>query len=92
MLVQQAQLPSMLPARLLPNADTFIQKTKKLYMDTQTQRNLAKLNNDLSEVRMHAQVSASACQGPAFSHPPPNAGAHYYDPQHTRSVGPGGEA
>eukprot|EP00195_Chlamydomonas_chlamydogama_P017028 CAMPEP_0202895050 /NCGR_PEP_ID=MMETSP1392-20130828/4330_1 /ASSEMBLY_ACC=CAM_ASM_000868 /TAXON_ID=225041 /ORGANISM="Chlamydomonas chlamydogama, Strain SAG 11-48b" /LENGTH=211 /DNA_ID=CAMNT_0049579935 /DNA_START=278 /DNA_END=910 /DNA_ORIENTATION=+ len=30
--------------------DTFIQKTKKLYMDTRTQRNLAKLNEDLSEV------------------------------------------
>lgn len=31
-------------------ADTFIQKTKKLYMDTRTQRNLAKLNDDLAEV------------------------------------------
>lgn len=30
--------------------DTFIQKTKKLYMDTRTQRNLAKLNEDLAEV------------------------------------------
>lgn len=30
--------------------DTFIQKTKKLYVDTRTQRNLAKLNEDLSEV------------------------------------------
>lgn len=30
--------------------DTFIQKTKKLYMDTRTQRNLAKLNDDLYEV------------------------------------------
>mmetsp|Transcript_30683 Transcript_30683/g.78391 ORF Transcript_30683/g.78391 Transcript_30683/m.78391 type:complete len:220 (-) Transcript_30683:255-914(-) len=30
--------------------DTFIQKTKKLYMDTRTQRNLAMLNQDLSEV------------------------------------------
>eukprot|EP00798_Chlamydomonas_sp_ICE-L_P020407 gene20407-27187_t len=30
--------------------DTFIQKTKKLYMDTRTQRNLAKLSEDLSEV------------------------------------------
>ncbi|OAY81387.1 25.3 kDa vesicle transport protein, partial [Ananas comosus] len=30
--------------------DTFIQKTKKLYMDTRTQRNLAKLNDELYEV------------------------------------------
>ncbi|GLJ11872.1 hypothetical protein SUGI_0179000 [Cryptomeria japonica] len=31
--------------------DTFIQKTRKLYLDTQTQRNLAKLNDDLYEVQ-----------------------------------------
>lgn len=31
-------------------ADTFIQKTKKLYLDTRTQRNMAKLNEELSEV------------------------------------------
>ena len=31
-------------------ADTFIQKTKKLYMDTRTQRNLAKLTEELGEV------------------------------------------
>jgi len=31
-------------------ADTFIQKTKKLYLDTRTQRNMAMLNDDLSEV------------------------------------------
>ncbi|XP_020598774.1 25.3 kDa vesicle transport protein isoform X3 [Phalaenopsis equestris] len=30
--------------------DTFIQKTKKLYQDTHTQRNLAKLNDELYEV------------------------------------------
>ncbi|XP_026453962.1 25.3 kDa vesicle transport protein-like isoform X2 [Papaver somniferum] len=30
--------------------DTFIQKTKKLYLDTSTQRNLAKLNDELFEV------------------------------------------
>lgn len=30
--------------------DTFIQKTKKLYLDTRTQRNLSKLNEDLQEV------------------------------------------
>ncbi|MEW5318720.1 MAG: hypothetical protein WDW38_009917 [Sanguina aurantia] len=30
--------------------DTFIQKTKRLYMDTRTQRNLTKLNDDLAEV------------------------------------------
>ena len=31
-------------------ADTFIQKTKKLYQDTRTQRNLARLNADIAEV------------------------------------------
>ena len=31
--------------------DTFIQKTKKLYVDTRTQRNLNKLNNDLADVQ-----------------------------------------
>uniref|UniRef100_A0A0D9ZE85 V-SNARE coiled-coil homology domain-containing protein n=1 Tax=Oryza glumipatula TaxID=40148 RepID=A0A0D9ZE85_9ORYZ len=30
--------------------DTFIQKTKKLYLDTRTQRNLVKLNDELYEV------------------------------------------
>jgi hypothetical protein len=32
-------------------ADTFISKTKKLYLDTRTQRNIAKLSEDLSEVQ-----------------------------------------
>ncbi len=32
------------------SADTFIQKTKKLYIDTRTQRNMAKLTEDISEV------------------------------------------
>ena len=31
--------------------DTFIQKTKKLYVDTRTQRNLNKLNEELSDVQ-----------------------------------------
>ena len=31
-------------------ADTFIQKTKKLYADTRTQRNIDRLNADISEV------------------------------------------
>ena len=31
--------------------DTFIQKTKKLYVDTRTQRNLNKLNDDLNDVQ-----------------------------------------
>jgi vesicle transport protein SEC22 len=30
--------------------DTFIQKTKKLYADTRTQRNISKLSEDISEV------------------------------------------
>ena len=35
---------------LFSNADTFIQRTKKLYIDTRTQRNINKLNEDLTEV------------------------------------------
>lgn len=36
---------------ILPrHTDTFIQKTKKLYLDTRTQRNIAKLNQDIAEV------------------------------------------
>lgn len=31
--------------------DTFIQKTKRLYVDTRTQRNLNKLNEDLNDVQ-----------------------------------------
>ena len=31
--------------------DTFIQKTKKLYMDTRAQRNVNKLNEDLADVQ-----------------------------------------
>lgn len=31
--------------------DTFIQKTKKLYQDTRTQRNISKLNDELYEVQ-----------------------------------------
>ena len=30
--------------------DTFIHKTKKMYQDTRTQRNIAKLNDELYEV------------------------------------------
>ncbi|XWS18787.1 hypothetical protein CRYUN_Cryun32bG0074800 [Craigia yunnanensis] len=33
-----------------PCPDTFIKKTKKLYQDTHTQRNIAKLNDELYEV------------------------------------------
>ncbi len=43
-------LPPSLACTTTLHADTFIQKTKKLYMDTRTQRNLAKLSEDLSEV------------------------------------------
>ena len=31
--------------------DKFIQKTRKLYLDTRTQRNLSKLNSELNEVQ-----------------------------------------
>ena len=35
---------------VLYSLDTFIQKTKKLYQDTRTQRNISKLNDELYEV------------------------------------------
>lgn len=38
------------PFLAVRTADTFIQKTKKLFQDTRSQRNLAKLNDDLAEV------------------------------------------
>ena len=31
--------------------DTYIQKIKKLYLDTRSQRNIAKLNDELYEVQ-----------------------------------------
>ncbi|GAU33023.1 hypothetical protein TSUD_358900 [Trifolium subterraneum] len=37
-------------SRMSVESDTFIQKTKKLYQDTHTQRNIAKLNDELYEV------------------------------------------
>ena len=36
---------------ILALADKFIQKTRKLYLDTRTQRNLSKLNSELNEVQ-----------------------------------------
>lgn len=39
-----------MPSHPSPCADTFIQKTKKLYVDTRTQRNIARLNQDIAEV------------------------------------------
>lgn len=38
------------PPPFLYSTDTYIQKTKKLYQDTRTQRNIAKLNDELYEV------------------------------------------
>ncbi|KAD6794838.1 hypothetical protein E3N88_05734 [Mikania micrantha] len=38
------------PYAFIKFVDTFIQKTKKLYQDTRTQRNIAKLNDELYEV------------------------------------------
>jgi len=39
--------------------DTFIQKTKKVYSDTRSQRNLTKVTEDLTEIRevMHKSIS-----------------------------------
>ena len=55
-------IPSALaPALLRPPcaADTFIQRTKKLYVDTRTQRNLNKLN-DVRRARRCAAARATA--------------------------------
>ncbi|KAL4614107.1 hypothetical protein ACB092_07G031100 [Castanea dentata] len=41
------------------NQKTFIQKTKKLYQDTRTQRNIAKLNDELYEVSEMSRVILS---------------------------------
>lgn len=38
------------PLKCLHGTDTFIQKTKKQYADTRTQRNIDRLNDDLTEV------------------------------------------
>ena len=45
--------------------DTFIQKTKKLYVDTRTQRNLNKLNEELNDVQVHT----TPCPCPMGPHP-----------------------
>jgi vesicle transport protein SEC22 len=39
-----------LPECCVKTADTFIQKTKKLYQDTRSQRNVAALTADLQDV------------------------------------------
>jgi vesicle transport protein SEC22 len=49
--VSQSNTGVLIHIYALPCADTFIQKTRKLYMDTRTQRNLSKLNDDLFEVQ-----------------------------------------
>ncbi|KAF7028937.1 hypothetical protein CFC21_040781 [Triticum aestivum] len=43
--------------------DTFIQKTRKLYLDTRTQRNLAKLNDELYEVHQIMTRNVQAVLG-----------------------------
>jgi vesicle transport protein SEC22 len=49
--VSQSNTGVLIHIYALPCTDTFIQKTRKLYMDTRTQRNLSKLNDDLFEVQ-----------------------------------------
>jgi len=61
------QGPESIATSCAPSSDTFIQKTKKLYMDTRTQRNMAVLNNDLSEVHarcVHAWAEGALETGP----------------------------
>lgn len=45
-----SQVLSAAPVRFGSAADTFIQKTKKLFLDTRSQRNVAALTADLTEV------------------------------------------
>lgn len=47
--ILETYLPGFLTLSFL-GVDTFIQKTKKLYQDTRTQRNISKLNDELYEV------------------------------------------
>eukprot|EP00897_Mesotaenium_endlicherianum_P009094 jgi/Mesen1/8212/ME000442S07487 len=50
--------------------DTFIQKTKKLYQDTHTQRNISKLSDDLIEVQqiMTRNIQDVLGQGDKLDH------------------------
>ena len=50
--------------------DTFIQKTKKLYQDTRTQRNLTKLNEDLHDIQsvMTRNINDILGQGERLDH------------------------
>tara|TARA_B110000114_G_scaffold125950_1_gene131997 strand:- start:1829 stop:2332 length:504 start_codon:yes stop_codon:yes gene_type:complete len=50
--------------------DTFIQKTKKLYQDTRTQRNLTKLNEDLHDIQnvMSRNINDILGQGERLDH------------------------
>merc|ERR1712205_173138 len=50
--------------------DTFIQKTKKLYQDTRTQRNLSKLNEDLHDIQsvMTRNINDILGQGERLDH------------------------
>jgi len=50
--------------------DTFIQKTKRLYLDTRTQRNLNKMNEELAEVQqiMTRNIQEVLGQGERLDH------------------------
>ena len=50
--------------------DTFIQRTKKLYLDTRTQRNLNKLNEDLHDIQsvMTRNIQDILGQGEKLDH------------------------
>ena len=67
---------------LLPCADTFIQRTKKLYVDTRTQRNLNKLNDVRAitpHLRHHPNPSpkhARRCAAPPPAARAPCSAAH----------------
>lgn len=71
--------------------DTFIQKTKKLYMDTRAQRNVNKLNEDLADVQKIMMTNIQEVLGRgerldsarAPRHSPREVG---YRPVHDRSL------
>jgi vesicle transport protein SEC22 len=55
------------------DSDTFIQKTKRLYLDTRTQRNLNKMNEELAEVQqiMTRNIQEVLGQGERLDRTPP---------------------
>ena len=69
-------------APLCVRTDTFISKTKKLYLDTRTQRNIAKLSEDLSEVHqiMTRNIAEVLGQGERLDRARLSSLNHHWEP------------